>query len=133
MTTKLAHPWKVGQTVDLTAEQRDFQAATTARAAAVELEAHGWMQHDMGRPDGPKCAVAAVNFAMSGKCEAVTLTPEEEVVRDYLLREMERVINIPFISVVTWNDREGRTQDEVIAAFRATAERLHPQAGIIDA
>lgn len=133
-TQQLPHPWKTGQFADLTAEQRDFQAAVLARTAAVELEKHGWKQHGMGSGETPKCLVGAVNHVLFEENDgSALLTAEDELVRDHLFRTLEDLHAIPKLSVVPWNDEPGRQASEVVAALRATAEHLHPQAGVTDA
>jgi hypothetical protein len=109
-------------------------AAEVLAEAADIIERDGWTQHHFHTPDGCHCALGAIGLA-SGEhlnirvaddgivdwdlprygdpgydaaCHAYT------VARDALSARVG-------IHVPSWNDADGRTQDEVVAELRAAA------------
>jgi hypothetical protein len=119
--------------------------ATTLRDAALYLERHGWCQESYfattGVPTPPACAMGAISIAVHGYAHAddiyygrpdtnpahpdlATVVREaESVMADHLIRfgEVDSNVGPADFSVESWNDRDGRTAAQVIAALRKAA------------
>ena len=95
-----------------------YEVADVLDDAADYIEKHGWCQGRHVAPDGRVCAVEALNRV---SCDG----------------PLQRNAQIALIDVTgaswiaAWNDREGRTQAEVLGAFRLAAkqERIAADAG----
>jgi hypothetical protein len=100
------------------------------RAAEI-LDERGWFQGWYIRDDGCVCAVGAVNLAASEADgnEALDLDAESEwdnistSVRWARENALEALRGAVDGSIVEWNDKPGRTKDEVQAILRRAAER----------
>lgn len=103
------------------------------RQALDVLRERGWHQGDYYNPDPDStcvCAVGALNVAsgLPVNFDDVADHPREHALRvlSYVVAARSGDRHIP-----TWNDEDGRTQDEVEAAFAAAiavaeAEEAHP-------
>jgi len=95
--------------------------------ALKDLRANGWIKGDLGSINGPKCASGALRVAVCGQMSIPGITVEEQLFqasRTALLRaavedslsegteDIRGVYNVP-----TWNDKDGRTFEEVESAF----------------
>jgi hypothetical protein len=87
--------------------------ADVLRHAALLIEERGWCQGDAVDAHGHLCAVGALSLAMYGDPEC--MIPSE--ISNALRRSFDSRYSVPI-----WNDVEGRTAAEVIAALRAAAE-----------
>ena len=98
---------------------REKSVADVLRHAARIIEERGWCQGYFGTSSGPVCALGAVYAAGNGDPIPTYTTQRQweaiDALRDYL-----DVLMIPDIS--HWNDMQGRTAAEVIAALRAAAD-----------
>jgi len=101
------------------------ETADVLDEAANIIERNGWTQGDYHRPDGSKsprdCPVdttGALNLALGADTPSHDIRPDSpaEVA-------LMRYLGIEYVP--GWNDEEGRTVEEVIAALRgaAAAER----------
>lgn len=84
------------------------QVAADLRAAAEVLRCDGWTQGELTDANGCHCVLGA--FYKAG-CLAMP-GAADQVFRDH----------IGVGSLAAWNDREGRTAEEVIAALEAAAD-----------
>lgn len=82
-------------------------------AAADYIESHGWIQGMWNTTDGAVCMVGALAQAVSGRAPRKAATTELR--RELCLGE--------YTTLISWNDRPGRTKDEVLAALRGTLVR----------
>lgn len=93
-------------------------ARTVAEActmAADHLEAYGWIQREFGEPGGPACMEGAIRIVTRASTSPVAGDEAQtglmwatwHTVRDHIGRDPG-----------TWNDRDGRTADEVITVDR---------------
>lgn len=84
------------------------------RAAEV-IEADGWCQFDYTNNQGQHCLIGAIQTAVYLRCEVPSLLSDAKAAVSRHLGEM---------SVISWNDSQGRRADEVTALLRATAQEL---------
>lgn len=102
-----------------------MSTADTLDEAADIIERNGWTQGDYHRPDGskpprdwPVDTTGALNLALGAD------TPSHDIQPDSSAEvALMRYLGIEYVP--GWNDAEGRTVEEVIAALRgaAAAER----------
>lgn len=85
--------------------------------AAELLDSVGWIQHDGGNSKIGFCALGALNLTALGwnmfnNCKL----------------SLARAMGTASYKIVEWNDKPGRTKEEVLAAFRKTIEneRISP-------
>lgn len=90
------------------------QVAQDLRAAAEVLERDGWTQDESISDSGQHCAIGAIVEAVDKDMSREN--PAYYTFRDYLGQSVSR-----------WNDRKGRTADEVIDALRAAADAAEAQ------
>jgi hypothetical protein len=119
--------------------------ATTLRDAALYLERHGWCQESyfthLGAATPPACLMGAISITVHGYAHpddiyygrpdndpaqtaaAALIHDAESVMADHLIRfgEVDPSIDPADFSVESWNDRDGRTAAQVIAALRKAA------------
>lgn len=81
--------------------------------AAKVIETRGWCRRRYETADGRVCASMAMSVAMDA-------LGADYVGEDGARRRMCREIDND--SIVHWNDKRGRTKDEVLAAFRQAAQ-----------
>lgn len=100
------------------------------RGALADLEVRGWGQGFGLLPDGRICAQWAIHGAAgctedADLSERVPPTPARALANDAAAAVLDAVgvAAIPK-QLVDWNDAEGRTVEEVIAAFRGAIARL---------
>lgn len=90
------------------------------RAGAALIRERGWAQHDYESDDGRLCLLGAMNVAYTGaSCAPQGETPtlaSARKSRDYLVAATGH----PYPD--NWNDREGRTKEEVISALETAAQ-----------
>ena len=100
--------------VDHTPANLDEESRLLLRAAEV-IEHRGWCQNEYTTSDGRLCVLGAVKTARG-------LSPrDDEDADDLVEKACERLYNAVGNRVHLWNDRPGRTQDEVVAKLRAVA------------
>lgn len=97
--------------------KREGEAPTTVKplalwqqhllSAATCIEKHGWVQNDIGDEHVGFCYVGAMMFA-----------PSAHSYTDALFK-IEKYLGVK--DVIVWNNVEGRTKEEVVAAMRACA------------
>lgn len=121
-------------------ETRPTTVPDVLDAAADVIERQGWMQGAYGivtdpervifRADGPVCAVGAINTAMWGDPSPFYHLGDDVIALRFRVIDaldsataQGRVDSFALDRVVAWNDYTDRTRDEVVAAFRAAAER----------
>lgn len=108
-------------------------AAEVFRLAMHVLRERGWRQGSLGHGDGgPVCALGALNIGCglppeTGSFDLDLLATDEVAALVETLIDEGRLTgkphNDPWL-IVAWNDREGRTVDDVLGAFERTAARL---------
>ncbi|MEW2380253.1 hypothetical protein AB0883_29680 [Micromonospora sp. NPDC047812] len=125
---------------DTRAALADLTPADTLRCAARYLEIRGWTQSlYFDRTDEvwfpPACVSGAIGMAIFGSCMPVLLNEQMNPdVRDYL-RAVDVLVDFldlhdpppwhtdeDYTSPFTWNDRPGRTAEQVVAILRAAAD-----------
>ncbi|MGC0365060.1 hypothetical protein ABH922_003044 [Rhodococcus sp. 27YEA15] len=93
--------------------------STILNTAADILEQDGWTQGKaVDRITGCRCAIGAINEAAGLTLAGPASTESITVWRDAVFAVRRK---IGYSSVPAWNDAEGRTAIEVIAALRAAA------------
>jgi len=92
--------------------------STLCLRAADVIRERGWCQETCMDEKGSVCLLGALLTA-----DGIDLLAAEVVSCSYLERVTERAIerHINHDSVPGWNDKEGRTVEEVIAVLEATA------------
>jgi hypothetical protein len=87
------------------------------RGAAKYLREHGWQQHSLGADGRARCAVGALYSAAGDEYTTGAFTARAK-------RCVEDGIGDPGLggALPAWNDAQGRTIDDVIAAFERAAE-----------
>jgi len=89
-----------------------MSAADVLNKAADLLEQYGWCQGAYMDSAGRMCASQALTQA------------EPSAYRRHEARKVLReVIGVDFLNIPAWNDHPRRTAEQVIATFRAAAER----------
>ena len=88
-------------------------------AAADYIEVHGWCQPTMQTPDGRACLYAAIR-SVTGADE-LNCTPDADLTS---ARALTAVWTHLDTGPITWQDRPGRTEFEVIDELRLTAKAL---------
>jgi len=93
----------------------------TLRHALALLERDGWCQDTARDAEGRRCSLGAINAAL---CLGEGAEATEEGVRTAVraLRVCGEGTAHPHLLVV-WNDAAGRTETEVLEAFRAAIAR----------
>lgn len=111
----------------ITKKVKSKQIDFVLQHAAAELERNGWDQGRLGIPDGPKCAVGAINHVIFGSPTTSTASTLGFKGR---LRDaaFERLIATTGMSggvygqgalrIYSWNDWGDKTRAKVIEAFR---------------
>lgn len=87
--------------------------ADVLNGAADLIERDGWCQHEWNDKDGRRCIAAAIAE------KAGVGAPYERAIRTVAFHPGVDA----GLKVIDWNNASGRTQDEVVAALRAAAER----------
>lgn len=105
--------------------------------AAADLLQQGWCQRNLAldktaAPTGCTNALAC-RFCCQGALFCVLLRAMESgeysnTITDSVIAELEKDIGR---GMMGWNDDPGRTQQEVVAAFRFTADRLRASTQIL--
>ena len=96
----------------------------TLRHALALLERDGWCQGAARDADGRRCTLGAINAALCLDEEAAATAGVKAAVR--ALRVCGEGTPHPHL-LVDWNDAEGRTEAEVLEAFRAAIAREEAQ------
>lgn len=105
-------------------------AADVLRGALVELrrplneDGNGWTQHQFGSGDRCKCAIGAIECAvitLFGADSLLTDTPYFEA-RSTLSQTITGADDPRNWSIISWNDRPGRTFPEIEATFERAIE-----------
>jgi len=107
----------------------DLTLPEVFRRAVEVLEAHGWTQGTYRSSSGCLCATGALAAALGGQIVEPDDDEQETLFAD---REHERLWSDACLAageavgvgrhIVDWNDRPGRTADEVKALFLRLAE-----------
>lgn len=104
---------------DFSPEYR-LQIAAGIISAAEVIERDGWCQNVYTSRDGQHCAVGAL-YAAIGNEDYRTRTDAYILLSSYLNRPKGLFRRNPKTTVTSWNDKEGRTEGEVIGMFHETA------------
>lgn len=104
------------------------QVAADLRAAADVLERDGWIRgslHKLASCGGGHCALGAIHVATG----VVDDWGEEAQTAYQRAADAERLLtrHLNIGPLPAWNDRPGRTADEVIAALRDAADRAEAE------
>lgn len=107
---------------------KDEKKAIILLKAADEIEAHGWARCTVGLNNGPKCAVGAINYVVTGETKYPLLrmlTPKSHLARVVRneLGEWIRRGSRPNRSIGQWNDDQHR-HDQVTTEMRQCAHNL---------
>lgn len=95
-------------------KELDEPSKALLKAAAL-IEKHGWCQNHYSSADGRLCILGAVKAALG------IPVGDEEDVNPIAEKACERIFDNVGVRAHFWNDRAGRTQDEVVAKLRAVA------------
>ena len=88
--------------------------------AIKNLKEHGWSQGEYQQPDGSLCALGALGFRNhDGATEA-----QYAVVAKLTKVVADRPYYYEKAVITDWNDEYGRTEKEVIGAFRTLRRQL---------
>lgn len=98
--------------VDHTPAEFD-EASRLLLKAAAEIEKRGWCQEALVNGAGNVCILGALNVVDSG---SATVSPDNAAQTEAYLRLIDSIG-----CVSGWNNRFGRTKDEVVAKLRAVA------------
>lgn len=82
--------------------------------AADYIEQHGWCQQVLQDMDGRVCLLGALSFVASGSLCSVRLVGQ-------VGRYLKRTGLTKRGTAVVWNDKPGRTKEEVVAVLRGAA------------
>jgi hypothetical protein len=95
--------------------------AEDLRAAAAVLRRDGWQQFDCGTVDGPKCALGALHYVASG---GAGTQGDKISTAAYARAQLANNVVSKRVGVwfPIWNDRYGRTEQEVIATLEQIAK-----------
>lgn len=102
------------------------QTAADLRAAADILERDGWRQGDYGTISGCKCAYGALHYVASGGATTDEPDDYDQLGRaDSAAQALATHLGLDggYPRIPDWNDQQGRTSAEVIAALRSAADR----------
>jgi hypothetical protein len=99
---------------------KEKTVADVLRHAALLIEERGLCQDGAyGDDNGSLCAIGSINVSRGKDRMADSLDdPAVSALYDWVWR------NVGDLSVIDWNDSDGRTAEEVAAALRATAWEL---------
>lgn len=86
--------------------------------AAAYIEKHGWCQDSVSTADGRVCLVGAIKAAAGMPIHGHDWSSGPGAVAYAACEIMDNRTSRP---AADWNDRDGRTQDEVVSAMRAAA------------
>jgi hypothetical protein len=81
-----------------------------ARKAAEYIKEHGWHQCDYGEPGGPVCLLGALNVVEMGRADPYN---GEGPLTSAVGRELASHVLGRVSGLAGWNDRPGRTQQDV--------------------
>ena len=111
----------------------NHKAVAAVLQRAADLVDIGWTQHASARdiagcavasnsPDACAfCALGAIKLA--GEKHSLHIQNAKQQLRRYLIAQgVEKLFNENYFSLVTWNDHDGQTAEQVAAALRAAAD-----------
>lgn len=96
-------------------------AADILNRAADELERHGWIQGKYGTTRGAKCIMGAIAFAGVGKIPTSPFFRWN--LQTMAANKILETCTPPRWTAVAWNDRAGRTKEQVIRLLRRAAKK----------
>jgi hypothetical protein len=99
--------------------QDDLEVARDLRNAAGYLREHGWQQGSMGRKGGPMCLGGAL-----WECVGRTRPIGSFSAALGIGHPQEPILALDWGGVAYWNDRPGRTLDEVLDRLESAALNL---------
>lgn len=92
---------------------------TVLRAVKERLFTKGWVQGDLGPPDGPNCIIGALRYSVNnGQIWQVNLAIEEVV---------DKCFKDRLSPVASFNDNEGTTFDDVLDVIDLTIKSLESE------
>lgn len=97
--------------------------------AVEHIKAHGWIQGEDVVSTGQVCAQGAFGLWTSHKLDGFKVNNYDSTRAEIFRARMEEIMDLmgidpKFGSVVSWNDTDGRTKDEVIDALTLAAKKL---------
>ena len=98
------------------------QVSDVLRRAAGVLDERGWCQNNNENADGTVCALGAINVAITGDPDPEAWLPLDKLLFENVCHVLVQAAGIKDVFITRWNDREGRTVDEVKAAMVTAAE-----------
>lgn len=89
------------------------------------IETKGWVQHSFSNNQG-FCAIGALREAALGHTNTPNRIDSDASVEALTLAEavLKRCVDTEGRGIIGWNDRSGRTEDEVKEAFRCALEKV---------
>ncbi len=113
--TKAAWKSAVDSYLNTLPKVRLEQVADGLDATARYLQAHGWTQGAYLKEDGSACAVGAIYKTLN----TFYLVPYQcQSIVSLMTFDMDR------LPIIGWNDRPGRTKEEVISLFHQAATKV---------
>jgi len=88
--------------------------------AAEYIEDHGHCQFELQDQEGRVCARGALLAVLTGDPNRHTDSDPAYMLRVEAERMVESTVGAQYI--ITWNNQEGRTEGEVVRAFRKAAQ-----------
>ncbi len=88
------------------------------REGAKVIETYGWNQCSYGNEESGFCALGALNYEGMGLKNGDGM----DILDCYLTLKLKN--KFPGGSIISFNDTEGRTKEEVLKAFRTIAREL---------
>lgn len=104
-----------------------METADILEKAAEVLDARGWCQGHYQDDQGQLCAVGAIRVATWGTARWDHSNAVEYLASRMAQEAMSAHLGVEDIAV-GWNDRPGRTKDEVIDTFKHAAKELRNNA-----
>ena len=110
---------------------KEQNAGRAVRRAAEVLADRKWLQGGIGNSGSGMCAIGAINFAIIGNTRpSYSMDPRSTLVTNsinLLGRWLKDVGVDENGDVPSWNDKNGRTKEEVILYMNKFADEMDPQ------
>lgn len=94
--------------------------------AAEELDIHGWKRYARGENDGPKCAIGAISFVVTGATYSPVsgLSKRKAAAFDEALDAVRKDPLLKHESLGNFNDHVASDKRTITRLLRRTARRL---------